>query len=150
AGATEQTIVPLMVGRAVEHLFPPRDRVLGAVVLDADGLESADGFVSVARFTVRAGEIVGIAGLDGSGRSTLAQLLAGVARARGGVHVSGRRMRGGPGGALRDGVAYAPPDRLRQGTVPTFTVGRSITYASLPRFTGLGLVSRRRERAAAA
>ena len=147
-GATEDTIVPLMVGREVRNLFPVRTAPRDEVVLEARNLCSADGSVSVDELLVRAGEIVGIAGLDGSGRSALAQLLTGVARGQGdgAVKVDGKRLRSGVRAALRSGVGYTPPDRRRQATIPTFTVRRSITYASLRRFTVAGFLSPRLER----
>lgn len=141
-GATEEVIIPLMVGREVRDLFPERRPPAAEVALEAHDLTSADGFVSVPSFTARRGEIVGIAGLDGSGRSTLAQLLAGVARAQStdAVLALGEPLPRTVGGALRRGVGYLPSDRLRQATVPTFSVRNSITYAALRRFTQLGFV----------
>ena len=103
------------------------------------------------RFTVRAGEIVGIAGLEGSGRGTLARLLAGVEPgARGSLVLHGRPMpRPTPGRALRRGLGYVPPDRRRQGLVPTFSVGKSITLASLWSLSRASVIRPRAERAAA-
>ncbi|HET6691778.1 MAG TPA: ATP-binding cassette domain-containing protein, partial [Miltoncostaeaceae bacterium] len=147
----EDEIVPLMVGRRVEQLYPERRAPEDEVALAGEGLATADGWVSVERFAVRAGEIVGIAGLEGSGRGTLARLLAGVEPgARGRLELQGRHLpRPTPGRALRRGLGYVPPDRRRQGVVPTFSVGRSITLASLWSLSRASIIRPRAERAAA-
>jgi len=149
--ANEATIVPLMVGREVGELFPQRRDPDARIVLEATHLVNDDGTVSVPSLRLRAGEIVGVAGLDGSGRSTLVHLLAGVERRRSGeLSVRGRLVSArGVGAALNAGVVFTPADRLREGTVPTFSVASSITYASLHRFVRLGFLRRRAERAAA-
>jgi ABC-type sugar transport system ATPase subunit len=150
-GLGEDEIVPLMVGRRVEQLYPERRAPEDEVALAGEGLATADGWVSVERFAVRAGEIVGIAGLEGSGRGTLARLLAGVEPgARGRLELQGRHLpRPTPGRALRRGLGYVPPDRRRQGVVPTFSVGRSITLASLWSLSRASIIRPRAERAAA-
>ncbi len=148
AGLTEDEIVPLMVGRQVEHLYPERPQPGDEVVLAADDLRTADGRVSVERFAVRAGEIVGIAGLEGSGRGALARMLAGVEPgAAGTLTLYGQPLgRPTPGRALRRGLGYVPPDRRRQGIIPAFSVGRSITLASLWSLTRASVIRPRAER----
>ena len=148
AGLGEDEIVPLMVGRQVEQLYPDRPAAGDDVVLSAEGLRTADGFVAVDAFTVREGEIVGIAGLEGSGRGALARMLAGVEPgAHGRLHLSGRLLaRPTPARAIRNGLGYVPPDRRRQGIVPTFSVGRSITLASLWSIARLAVIRPRVER----
>src|SRR5680860_667215 len=133
AGLGEDEIVPLMVGRQVEQLYPNRPPPGQDVVLSAEDLSTADNRVAVDAFVVRSGEIVGIAGLEGSGRGTLARMLAGVEpAARGRLFLSERLLsRPSPGRAIRRGLGFVPPARRRQGTVPLFSVGRSITLASL-------------------
>jgi ABC-type sugar transport system ATPase subunit len=133
AGLGQDEIVPLMVGRQVEQLYPDRLPSGEEIILEAEDLCTADGGVAVDRFAVRAGEIVGIAGLEGSGRGTLARMLAGVEPgARGRLSLSGRPLaRPSPRRAIRGGLGFVPPDRRRQGIVPTFSVGKSITLASL-------------------
>ena len=151
AGLQEEEIVRLMVGRTVDHLFPERSEPGDKALLAGEGLRSGDGAVAVDRFTVRAGEIVGIAGLEGSGRATLARMLAGVEpRAQGRIDLGGRSLdHPSPGRAIRRGLGFVPPDRRRQGLVPTFSVGKSITLSSLPEIAAAGVLRPRRERLAA-
>jgi ABC-type sugar transport system ATPase subunit len=151
AGLGEDEIVPLMVGRQVEQLYPERREPGEEIALTAEDLATNDGRVAVERFTVRAGEIVGIAGLEGSGRETLARMLAGVEPgAQGRLVLQGRHLpRPTPGRALRRGLGYVPPDRRRQGVVPTFSVGKSITLASLSSLSRASVIRPRAERAAA-
>ncbi len=148
AGLGEDEIVPLMVGRQVDQLFPDRRPPGQDVVLSAEELSTADDRVAVEAFTVRSGEIVGIAGLEGSGRGTLARMLAGVEpAAKGRLFLSERLLsRPSPGRAIRRGLGFVPPDRRRQGTVPTFSVGRSITLASLWSIARGTVIRRRVER----
>ncbi|MGD9695449.1 MAG: sugar ABC transporter ATP-binding protein [Thermoleophilia bacterium] len=151
AGLGEAEIVPLMVGRAVEQLYPELPQRGDEIVLEAEDLASRDGSVAVDRFAVRAGEVVGISGLEGSGRATLARMLAGVEPgARGRLVVIGRHLpRPTPARALRRGLGFVPPDRRRQAIVPTFSVGRSITLASLRSLGRLAVISPRAERSRA-
>jgi len=150
-GLDEDEIVPLMVGRRVDQLFPQRPEPGGEVLLEANDLATADGAVRVDRFAVRAGEIVGIAGLEGSGRAALARMIASVEPgARGRVALSGGELRRpSPPRAIRRGLGFVPPDRRRQGIVPTFSVGRSITLSSLWSLAPWGVVPPRTERSAA-
>ncbi|MGD9734695.1 MAG: sugar ABC transporter ATP-binding protein [Solirubrobacterales bacterium] len=148
AGLTEDEIVPLMVGREVTQLYPERPAPADDVVLSASGLRTSDGRVQVDAFELHAGEIVGIAGLEGSGRSVLARMLAGVEPgASGELVLRGEALaRPTPGRALRRGLGYVPPDRRRQAIVPTFSVGRSITLASLWSFSHVSVIRPRAER----
>jgi ABC-type sugar transport system ATPase subunit len=147
AGVTEETIIPLMVGREVDRLFPPLPTRKDDVVLEAQNVD-VPGRLHGVSLTVRAGEIVGIAGLEGSGKSTLAGVLAGAVQVSSGVVTAhGRALRGhGVREALGLGVGYIPPDRRSQGIIRTFSVRASITLASLPRLSKLGMLLLRRER----
>lgn len=100
---------------------------------------------------VRKGEIVGLAGLLGSGRTELARTIFGADRAeRGSITVAGHRVRiRSPRDAVRAGLGYTPEDRKTEGIVPQLSVRDNIVLASLPRFTRLGILSIRRQRAIA-
>jgi rhamnose transport system ATP-binding protein len=127
AETTEAAIVSKMVGREVDDLFPKSVAELGDVVLEVEGLNSFGEFHDVS-FQVRAGEIVGLAGLVGAGRSEIARAVVGVDRYdSGSVTVAGKRVRGGhPRSAIRAGVAFVPEDRRQQGLVLESSVARNI------------------------
>ncbi len=150
AGATEAVIVPLMVGREVDQLYPALPIPTEEVMLEARDLE-LPGELRGVSLVVQAGEIAGIAGLEGSGKSALARVLAGSeAPSRGWIQVRGSRLRGrGISEALAHGVGYVPPDRRAQAIIRTFSVRASMTLAGLQRFSRLGFVINRNERRAA-
>jgi ABC-type sugar transport system ATPase subunit len=147
AGVSESVIVPLMVGREIDRLFPTLPEPGDEVVLEAQDLELPGEFREVS-LAVRAGEIVGIAGLEGSGKSALARVLAGAEGASlGSVKVRGKPLTtGGVGEALAHGLGYVPPDRRVQATIRTFSVRASITLTGLRQYSWLGFVKTRKER----
>jgi rhamnose transport system ATP-binding protein len=139
-----------MVGRSVEQLFPDRAHQSGQEVLAVRGLTRAGVFHDVS-LTVHRGEIVGLAGLVGSGRSEVARAIFGIdERDSGTVSVAGRPLRAGdPRAAIGAGVAMVPEDRREQGLVPELSIERN---ASLPQLRGVtrgGIVRRVKERALA-
>ncbi|WP_307845534.1 sugar ABC transporter ATP-binding protein [Planomonospora sp. ID67723] len=144
-------IVSLMTGRTVEYVFPPRRArpAAGPEVLRVEGL-TVPGVVEDASFTVRAGEIVGLAGLVGSGRSEIIEAVYGARRSSGEVVLEGRPMgRGGTAAAVRRGMGLAPEERKAQALLLDQSVARNITLAGLGRYSRLGWLDRRRESAEA-
>jgi ABC-type sugar transport system ATPase subunit len=150
-------MIQWMVGRRIEQLFPERRPRLGEEVLRVERLTlPADGgarrLVDGVSLTVRAGEIVGLAGLRGSGASELLGSLFGQygARPRGEVYVRGRRLRpASPARALRAGISLLTNDRNATGLVLPMSVLHNLTMAALPRLTPGAIVRRSRELAAA-
>ena len=124
---TESQIVAKMVGREVGDLFPKTPAEIGDVVLDVQGLETAGEFHGVS-FQVRAGEIVGLAGLVGAGRSEIARAVFGVdAYDAGSVTLLGKPVPPkDPRAAIRAGMAFVPEDRRQQGLVIQGSVGKNI------------------------
>jgi rhamnose transport system ATP-binding protein len=143
-------IVRLMVGRSLDALFPKEEAQIGEVVLRADGLASRGVFSDVS-FELRRGEIVGLAGFVGSGRTEIARAIFGIDRLDAGeLWIEGRRFRpSSPRAALRRGLAYLPEDRLNQGLVQPMSVAANTSLAVLPELTPTGLLRPRRERALA-
>ncbi|HLU63737.1 MAG TPA: sugar ABC transporter ATP-binding protein [Protaetiibacter sp.] len=145
-------LIRLMTGRAIENVFPER-RPLPAdapVVLEVASL-GLRGVFSDIDFTVRAGEVVGLAGLVGSGRSEILETVYGARRATSGtVTVRGERL---PVGSTRHSVAaglgLSPEERKSQGLLLDEPVFKNITLASFARFARLSLLDERRERAVA-
>ncbi|ADB50640.1 sugar ABC transporter ATP-binding protein [Conexibacter woesei] len=153
AGETQAGLIEAMLGRPLESAMPPRTRPRrdAAAVLSVERLARPP-LLRDATVHVRAGEIVGCAGLAGSGRSELARAIFGADRATAGtIRVGGTLLRARrPGDAMRAGVAMVPERRKEEGLL----MGRSIVEnVSLPRlgaFSRCGVLARRRERADAA
>jgi len=143
-------IVRLMVGRSLDTLFPKEDAEIGDVVLRAEGLTRRGVFSDVS-FELRRGEIVGLAGFVGAGRTEVARSIFGIDPLDGGeLWIEGRRFRPrSPRAALGRGLAYLPEDRLQQGLVQPMTVGQNVSMAVLPELTPGGLLRPWRERALA-
>ena len=145
------TLIRLMVGRDVASVFPKRDVVPGDPVLTVDGLSSAAAGVEDISFTVARGEIVGLAGLVGAGRTELARVLFGVTpRDRGTVRVAGRLVDPhSPAEAIASGIAYLPEDRRRHGVVLDLPVSANLTLAALSTVSRHGWLDDKAERAEA-
>jgi ABC-type sugar transport system ATPase subunit len=144
ASTSVDDVIRAMVGREPGELYPPRAASTGPVVLEATGVTGP----RVAGFdlTVRAGEIVAIGGLAGSGRSELLRLLAGAQRRAGGVvTVDGRKVRArGVADALAAGIAYVPEERRAHGVDLHGTVTDNIAVASLRDLSTAGWMSARK------
>jgi ribose transport system ATP-binding protein len=144
------TLVAHMTGRRYEYAFPPRpqDAARGDApqILRVEGL-SLPGVFSDLSFSVRAGEIVGLAGLVGSGRSEILEAVYGARRPSAGrVILDGRPLRAGSVvAAVRAGMGLAPEERKSQGLLMLDNVVGNVSVASLRRYSRLGWVDRRRE-----
>jgi len=127
AETSVEQIVARMVGREVAELFPKTPAAIGDAVLEVDGLTSAGVFRDVS-FTVRAGEIVGLAGLVGAGRSEIARAVFGVdAFDSGSVRMLGKDVpRRDVRAAIKAGMAFIPEDRRKQGLVVESSVARNV------------------------
>ena len=136
-------IIQLMVGRELGGLFPPRTRRVTGPLLACAGLSDGARFADVS-FAVGAGEIVGIAGLVGSGREELVDALYGLRRlAAGGVILRGAPVRiDGPAQALAHGFALVPRDRRLAGLVLDMTVADNVNLASLDQVAVAGIERR--------
>ena len=143
AEVTPRELVRLMIGRAIEQVFPKRVVPIGAVALEVKGLGNATEFADIS-FTLRAGEILGLYGLVGAGRSEAMQAVFGLSKPRHGqVLVNGEvRTIRSPADAIRAGIAYVPEDRQVQGAVLPFGVRENVTLASLSRHAQGLLLSR--------
>ncbi|MDQ7843538.1 MAG: sugar ABC transporter ATP-binding protein [Armatimonadota bacterium] len=143
--ANEEAIVRMMVGREIHERFPKVSVPIGAPVLTVQGL-SVDGFLQDITFTVHAGEILGIFGLRGAGRTTLARALFGlVPIRRGEVFIDGERVcLSSPEEAIARGIGYTTEDR-REGLLPMLSLPPNITLASLDAVTRGGVLDHRRE-----
>jgi ABC-type sugar transport system ATPase subunit len=144
-------LVQMTIGRHVADYFPQHvGGEPGAEVLRVEDLSSPAGFDRVS-FTLRAGEVLGVAGLVGAGRSEVAQALFGLdSRATGRVLVRGRPLRlGSPVAAMRAGLGLVPEDRKRQGLVLSMAARANATLAVLRRLARGPFIRRLAERALA-
>ena len=150
ADTDPDTIVAEMVGREITELFPKTTAEIGAPVLEVNGLTSPGVFNDIS-FTVHAGEIVGLAGLVGAGRSEVARAIFGVDGYRhGSVRVAGELVpKKQPTAAMRAGLALVPEDRRKQGLVLDESVARNTASAVLGAISKLGLVTNSAEMRAA-
>jgi ribose transport system ATP-binding protein len=141
ADVDDTALISMMVGRNVGTVFPHRETEPGEMLLEVDGLTDG-GRLKDASLTVRAGEIVALGGLMGSGRSEVLRCVAGLSRpVRGSVRVAGAALPPGDAAAAnRAGVAYVPEDRLREGVVPAMSVRDNLVLAWLRRNARAGLV----------
>ncbi len=146
---TTADLVRHMVGRTVS-LFPRIETTVGEVMLEVTGLTRAGVFRDVG-FSVRAGEIVGLAGLVGAGRTEVARVLFGIDRRDGGeVRLGGRLVDfATPSAAMSEGIAYLPEDRHQEGLVLDFTIAHNVTLPILPRLFPRFLIRAATERAVA-
>jgi rhamnose transport system ATP-binding protein len=148
---TPSELVSLMVGRDVDDLFPKTPATIGEPVLTVRGLNRAGVFHDI-DLEVRAGEIVGLAGLVGAGRSEVARAVFGVdPYDSGSVSISGRTVRRhDPRSAIRAGMAFIPEDRRKQGLVIDSSVTRNVAGVIRRGIAKAGLVTSAMENRAAA
>ena len=146
-------VVRLMTGRNVEYAFPRSQGAApdAAEILRVEGLGRQGEFSDVS-FSVHSGEIVGLAGLVGSGRSEIVETVYGARKSdTGRVTVDGKVLRrGSVSAAIRAGLGLAPEERKSQGLLMFEPVYRNVSVSSMSRFTRVGFISSGRELAAAA
>lgn len=144
-----QELIKLMTGREVKNVFPvarplPEN---AAVILEVQDLALAGVFTGVG-FDVRAGEVVGLAGLVGSGRSEILETIYGARKASAGtVKMSGKTVApGSVWAAVKSGMGLSPEERKSQGLILDEPIYRNITLASFARWATGGLVNEKAER----
>ena len=145
-------VIRLMTGRTLEYAFPERGPTPSReVVVEVEGLSRRGEFADVS-FTLRAGEVVGLAGLVGSGRSEILETVYGARRPTAGtVRVRGKALRpGSVPAAVRAGMGLAPEERKSQGLLMTEAVYRNVSLPALDRFSRGGFLRGGAELAAAA
>ncbi len=132
ADTTPDELITMMVGRTIDQLFPKLETTIGAPVLELRDLVRKP-LTRGVNLTVRAGEIVGLAGLVGSGRSEVAQVIFGMTPAQSGtILVDGEAVEiKHPGQAMKLGIAYVPEDRGTQGLVRQMRIRENVSLAVL-------------------
>jgi ribose transport system ATP-binding protein len=148
---TRDRLVELMVGRAMTASTPVGARTAGPAVLEVEKLRTGRYPDAEVSLTLHAGEVLGVAGLTGSGRSEVAEAICGV-----GTRVAGRIALDGhaiavasPHEAIQHGICLVPEDRRRHGVVAAMTVRENVTLPALASYARFGLISRAQETKAA-
>ena len=145
--ATMEAIIQAMVGRAIDRMFP-RDFLAekGEEALAVRNLHR-QGVLQDISMTVRCGEIVGLAGLVGAGRTELARVIFGAdSYDAGDVTIFGRAARGSPAACVAIGVGFLPEDRKREGLALILPLRENVVMASLRRLFPSGIIQRAKER----
>lgn len=147
ASTDPSEFVRLMVGRDIEDQFPRRRPEIGEVLLEVRNL-SREGVLEDISFELRAGEVVGVAGIVGAGRTELAEAIFGSVPADSGeIVVGGQHLRpGDPRETKRRGIGFITEDRQGEGIVPPLSVAENLGLAALEENSKVGLVNRRRQR----
>ncbi len=143
----EAGLIRLMVGREVSQIYPPAEGPAGEEVLALKNLGCREGGVHGVSLAIRAGEIFGLAGLVGAGRTELARVLFGVTPADSGeIFLHGRRVGiSSPREAIAHGIAYVPEDRRRHGVILEMPIAHNLTMAVHPTFFPGGFLRDRAE-----
>jgi ABC-type sugar transport system ATPase subunit len=157
AGYDSDTIITDMIGRKLSVMYPDRHAQIGEVVLRVEGL-SVDhpyianrSLVEDVSFSVRAGEVLGLAGLVGAGRSEVVTALFGVVQRRSGtISINGEQIAvRSPADAIRQGMALVTEDRKRYGLIFVWNLVKNITISNLKKITVATFVSHKLETARA-
>lgn len=147
---TVDKVVELMIGRKLSTMYPYKPHEIGRPLLEVEGL--AGGVFEDISFTVHEGEVLGVFGLVGSGRTEIARAIFGADRTKGGVvRLEGKRLRlRSPNHAKREGIALIPENRKEQGLVLEKPISENMTYANIRRVTKpLGILRKQMEKALA-
>jgi ribose transport system ATP-binding protein len=147
AGISEGEILSLIIGRSVDQVFPSKRRSEqpAAPLLEVEGLTGAH-FRDVS-LNVQAGEIVGLAGIEGNGQRSFLRALAGMSVARGRLRVDGSAVKLGRPSRMRSaGIIHLPGDRHREGVMLDLSVRENVSLLALGQVAQAGIVRRARER----
>jgi len=140
AETNHDELVRLMVGRELIDMYPPADNQPEDVLLEVKNLD-VEGTVFNVNFQVRAGEVLGLAGLGGSGRTTVCRALAGLADIRGGeIIYLGKPAPSSPGAASEAGLVLVPEDRKTYGLVLNQSMKFNLTLPNLKEFLRAGVL----------
>ncbi|MGZ9225370.1 MAG: sugar ABC transporter ATP-binding protein, partial [Anaerolineales bacterium] len=150
AEVNRDDLIRMMVGRTITNLFPKQDVPAGDVVLKVENLTRTGSFYDVS-FELRRGEILGLAGLVGAGRTNVARALFGVELPTAGrIQVDGREVViTSPQRAIQLGLAYVPEDRQLHGLIPAMPLTSNISLPTLHHFARGGWLQDKSERKSA-
>ena len=143
---TEQDLVRLMVGREIQDFYGKRQFDHGETVLEVDGLNTPLGLLRPTTLSVKRGEILGVAGLVGSGKAEFGLALGGAIAASGSVQVAGRPVRlGDPRKAIGAGIGFVPDDRKASALLMVRSILENFSLAWIDRLSRRGVIDTGRE-----
>jgi rhamnose transport system ATP-binding protein len=145
-GTTSEDLIRMMVGRTLGELFPKQAVEAGEVILEVEGLGVEGAFADVS-FQLRRGEILGMSGLIGAGRTNVARAIFGTEPATTGtIKLNGKAVTiKSPGEAMALGIGYVPEDRKEHGLVLGMSIADNITLPVLSRFAKMGWLNERKK-----
>ena len=144
---SEADLVRHMVGRSIDQYFPHKDAPIGKELLRVENL-SRTGYFEDVSFTLHEGEILGLTGLVGAGRTEVVEAICGITKlTKGDIYIEGKKtIVKSPNDAQKKGIGLLPEDRQKQGLLLPWSIGRNITIPALGRFTKGGLLNDKLER----
>lgn len=147
ARITTDEIITMIAGRPLGQVFPQKAKSAGEIILAVESL-AGDGFANVS-FTARAGEIVGVTGIEGEGQRAFLRTIAGLEpRAAGSVLIKGKAVEGNTAAAARHaGIGFVTDDRHEEGLFLTLRLRENIGIGALDRISTAGVIDRKRDRA---
>lgn len=146
-GITNADLIKAMVGREIKDLFPKPEVQIGAEMLKIEGLSRMGYFKNVS-FTVHAGEIVGLTGLVGAGRTEVVESVCGITQPdEGKVYLEGKPVQiKQPSDAMKQGIILLPEDRQKEGLIMTWGLGRNVVLPTMGKYAKSGFNDEKKER----
>ena len=143
---TNAELIKAMVGREIKDLFPKPQVALGPEVLRVENL-SRTGYFKDISFSVHQGEILGLTGLVGAGRTEVAESVCGITKPdSGSIYVEGRRVTiKHPSDAMKEGIVLLPEDRQKEGLILDWGLGRNVTLPVLGNYAKYGVANEKME-----
>lgn len=144
---TNADLIKAMVGREIKDLFPKPDVKVGPEILKVEGLSKLGYFKNVS-FSIRGGEILGLTGLVGAGRTEVVQSICGINRPdEGKVFLEGRQVHiKQPSDAMREGIILLPEDRQKEGLIMSWGLGQNVTLPTMDKYAKHGFTNDKKER----
>ena len=146
-GITNADLIKAMVGREIKDLFPKPEVQIGPEVLRVEGLSRLGYFKNVS-FSVHAGEIVGLTGLVGAGRTEVVESVCGITKPDAGkVFLEGKETHiKQPSDAMKQGIILLPEDRQKEGLIMSWGLGRNVTLPTMGKYAKHGFNNEKKER----
>ena len=146
-GITNADLIKAMVGREISDLFPKPEVKLGDEVLRVEGM-SRTGYFKDVSFSVRAGEIVGLTGLVGAGRTEVVESVCGITKPDAGrIFLEGKQVHiKKPADAMKKGIILLPEDRQKEGLIMTWGLGQNVTLPTMGKYAKGGFNDNKKER----